>query len=64
MQMNDALVAASRRGVEILGSGTPAGARFESSAELLLLVSESLRQVMERWRQTGGIPSGGDSDDG
>ncbi|MBT2418306.1 helix-turn-helix domain-containing protein [Streptomyces sp. ISL-22] len=64
VQMNDALVAASRRGAEILGSGTPAGARFESSAELLLLVSESLRQVMEQWRQTRGTPSAGDSNDG
>ncbi|MEV0196011.1 helix-turn-helix domain-containing protein [Nonomuraea sp. NPDC050691] len=52
LQMNDALVAASRRGAEILGAGTPAGARFQSSAELLLLVSEAFRQVMERWRHS------------
>ncbi|WP_329085397.1 MULTISPECIES: GbsR/MarR family transcriptional regulator [unclassified Streptosporangium] len=51
VEMNEALVAASRRGSEILGGATPAGARFESSAELLLLVSESLRQAMEQWRQ-------------
>ncbi|MEV0144124.1 MULTISPECIES: helix-turn-helix domain-containing protein [unclassified Nonomuraea] len=50
-QMNDALTAASQRGAEILGATTPAGARFQSSAELLLLVSEAFRQVMERWRQ-------------
>ncbi|WP_169980655.1 GbsR/MarR family transcriptional regulator [Microbispora sp. H10836] len=52
LRMNDALVAASRRGAEILGAATPAGARFEASAELLLLVSEAFRQVMEQWRQT------------
>ncbi|MGW5260442.1 helix-turn-helix domain-containing protein [Microbispora sp. NPDC004025] len=51
LRMNDALVAASRRGAEILGAATPAGARFEDSAELLLLVSEAFRQVMEQWRQ-------------
>ncbi|GAB2453357.1 GbsR/MarR family transcriptional regulator [Streptosporangium sandarakinum] len=51
LQMNEALVAASRRGAEILGAATPAGARFESSAELLLLVSEAFQQVVERWRQ-------------
>ncbi|GAA2850294.1 helix-turn-helix domain-containing protein [Streptosporangium fragile] len=52
LQMNDALVAASQRGAEIFGTATPAGARFESSAEFLLLVSEALRQVMEQWRQS------------
>ncbi|MEU4233530.1 helix-turn-helix domain-containing protein [Nonomuraea sp. NPDC026600] len=51
LQMNDALVAASQRGAEILGATTPAGARFESSAELLILVTEAFRQVMERWQQ-------------
>ncbi|GAB2953116.1 helix-turn-helix domain-containing protein [Micromonospora polyrhachis] len=51
LKMNEALVAASQRGAEILGTTTPAGARFESSAELLLLVSEAFRQVMEQWRQ-------------
>ncbi|MDR8408919.1 helix-turn-helix domain-containing protein [Nonomuraea sp. 3-1Str] len=51
LQMNDALTAASQRGTEILGATTPAGARFQSSAELLLLVSEAFRQVMEQWRQ-------------
>ncbi|MFI6733663.1 helix-turn-helix domain-containing protein [Nonomuraea sp. NPDC050451] len=51
LQMNEALAAASQRGAEILGATTPAGARFESSAELLLLVSDAFRQVMEQWRQ-------------
>ncbi|MGE7391799.1 helix-turn-helix domain-containing protein [Streptomyces sp. NPDC004126] len=49
-QMNDVLVAASRRGAGILGASTPAGARFESSVELLTLVNESLHAVMEQWR--------------
>ncbi len=51
LQMNEALVAASQRGAEIMGVATPAGARFESSAELLLLLSEAFRQAMEQWRQ-------------
>jgi DNA-binding transcriptional ArsR family regulator len=52
LQMNEALAAVSRRGAEILGAATPAGARFESSAELLLLVSEAFRQVIEQWRRS------------
>ncbi|WP_336207625.1 GbsR/MarR family transcriptional regulator [Nonomuraea sp. LPB2021202275-12-8] len=52
LQMTDALTAASRRGAEILGAATPAGARFESSAELLLLVSESHRQAIEQWQRS------------
>lgn len=51
VQMNNALVAASRRAAEVLGPATPAGARFESSAELLVFVSEALQQAMERWRE-------------
>lgn len=51
LQMNDALAAASQRGAEILGATTPAGVRFESSAELLLLLSGAFRQVMEQWLQ-------------
>lgn len=51
LQMNNAMAAASLRGAEILGVTTPAGARFESSAELLLLVAEALRQAMEQWQQ-------------
>ncbi|MFJ3882355.1 MarR family transcriptional regulator [Streptomyces sp. NPDC090077] len=50
-QMNDVLVAESRRGAGILGAGTPAGARFESSVELLTLVNDSLRATMEEWRR-------------
>ena len=59
LQMNDALVAASRQATEILGAATPAGARFESSAEFLVLVSESLRGVMEQWRQSLAARSAG-----
>ncbi|MFI8458136.1 helix-turn-helix domain-containing protein [Kitasatospora sp. NPDC085464] len=52
MQMNDALVAEAKRAAGILGDTTPAGARFESSAGLLLMVNESLRQGMEQWRRS------------
>ncbi|GAU67886.1 putative MarR family transcriptional regulator [Streptomyces sp. NBRC 110611] len=59
LQMNDALAATSRRGAEILGAATPAGARFASSAEFLLLVSESLQNAMEQWRQSRSVaPTG------
>ncbi|MGG7569567.1 helix-turn-helix domain-containing protein [Streptomyces sirii] len=51
VQMNDALVAASQRGAEILGAATPAGARFDSSAEFLLLMSEALQRAVEEYRQ-------------
>jgi DNA-binding transcriptional regulator GbsR (MarR family) len=51
VQMNQALSAASRRGAEILGTTTQAGARFEASAELLGFVSDALQQAMEQWRQ-------------
>ncbi|GIH97401.1 helix-turn-helix domain-containing protein [Planobispora siamensis] len=57
LQMNEALEAASRRGAEILGVTTPAGARFESSAELILLMSEAFRQVIEQWRQRAATRS-------
>lgn len=33
------------------GNEFPAGARFESSAELLVFVSEALQRAMERWRE-------------
>ncbi|WP_407547694.1 helix-turn-helix domain-containing protein [Streptomyces sp. Pv4-95] len=59
LRMNDALVAASRHATEILGAATPAGARFESSADFLLLVSESLQKVMEQWRRTSAARSAG-----
>ncbi|MET9571962.1 helix-turn-helix domain-containing protein [Streptomyces virginiae] len=51
VRMNDVLAGESRRGAEILGADTPAGARFGSSAEFLLLMSRTLRQVMEEWRR-------------
>lgn len=51
VQMNNTMAAESRRAAEVLGPTTPAGARFESSAELLHLVSEALQQAMEKWRQ-------------
>jgi hypothetical protein len=50
VQMNNALMAASRRAADLLGPDTPAGARFESSAQLLHFVSEGLNQAMENWR--------------
>ncbi|MFC9813676.1 helix-turn-helix domain-containing protein [Streptomyces virginiae] len=51
VRMNDVLAGESRRGAEILGADTPAGARFGSSAEFLLLMSRTLLQVMEEWRR-------------
>lgn len=48
-EMNDTLAAASQRAAEVLGADTPAGARFGESAEFLLLVNASLRQLMEQW---------------
>jgi DNA-binding transcriptional regulator GbsR (MarR family) len=51
LQMNNALIAASRQATKILGPTTPAGDRFDKSAELLTLVSEALKQAMENWRQ-------------
>ncbi len=50
VEMNNALEATSRRAAEILGTTTPAGARFDSSAELLLLISDALQQAMHKWR--------------
>ncbi|MEV8536678.1 helix-turn-helix domain-containing protein [Streptomyces sp. NPDC051211] len=59
LQMNDTLAAASRRATEVLGAATPAGARFKSSAEFLLLVNEALQKVMEQWRQSRAARSAG-----
>ncbi|MFD3516099.1 helix-turn-helix domain-containing protein [Streptomyces sp. NPDC058657] len=53
-RMNVTLAAESRRGAEILGADTPAGARFESSAGLLLLMNQALQQVMEQHRAATG----------
>ncbi|MEV6432504.1 helix-turn-helix domain-containing protein [Nocardia sp. NPDC051463] len=59
LQMSKALAAESQRAAEILGATTPAGARFESSAELLLLVSAAFQQALEQWRQTLDARSAG-----
>ncbi|MCB5183196.1 GbsR/MarR family transcriptional regulator [Streptomyces antimicrobicus] len=69
MRMTEALAAESRRGAGILGAATPAGARFASSAELLLLVSQSLGGAIERWQRTAPRaapppPGGGGGADG
>ncbi|MEU4650469.1 MarR family transcriptional regulator [Nocardia fluminea] len=50
VQMQNALSDMTRRGVEILGPGTPAGARFEQSAEFVAIVGAALRQAMEQWQ--------------
>ncbi|GAA2292741.1 helix-turn-helix domain-containing protein [Nonomuraea roseoviolacea subsp. roseoviolacea] len=57
LQMNEALAAASQRGAEILGIATPAGARFGSSADLLLLVNKAFRQVIEQWQRSRAEPA-------
>jgi len=59
LQMNETLAATSQRAAEILGPATPAGARFGSSAEFLLLVNAPLRQVMEQWQQSRADRSAG-----
>ncbi|MFH8405698.1 helix-turn-helix domain-containing protein [Streptomyces sp. NPDC018019] len=59
LQMNEALMAASRRGAEVLGEATPAGGRFASSVAFLHLVSEALRKTMEQWRQSQSSGSTG-----
>jgi len=51
LHMNDALAAASQRAAQILGAATPAGARFGTSAEFLLLVNATLGRVIEQWQQ-------------
>ncbi|MFI6639102.1 helix-turn-helix domain-containing protein [Streptomyces sp. NPDC050504] len=48
---NDALAEMSRRGACTLGAATPAGARFASSAEFLLLLNEAFRKVVEEYRR-------------
>ncbi|NXY97807.1 helix-turn-helix domain-containing protein [Streptomyces sp. BR123] len=57
-RMNDALVAASQRAAEVLGAATPAGARFGTSAEFLLLVGGALQRAMEQWQQSRPAPRG------
>ncbi|MEU8895068.1 helix-turn-helix domain-containing protein [Nocardia sp. NPDC048505] len=51
VRSNNAVAAESRRAAEVLGPETPAGARFEASAELLALVSEALQQAIDKWQQ-------------
>lgn len=48
---NDALAEMSRLGAGTLGAATPAGARFASSAEFLLLLNDAFRKVVEEYRQ-------------
>lgn len=63
LRMNEALAAESRRGADILGTATPAGARFAYSAEFLHLVTEAHERAMEQWRQRqaarGGVSGPG-----
>ncbi|MFD9691919.1 MarR family transcriptional regulator [Kitasatospora sp. NPDC059088] len=59
LRMNEELIAATRRGAEVLGPATPAGARFDASAEFLLLMSEALHLVLERWHGRRGEEWGG-----
>ncbi|MFE9334465.1 helix-turn-helix domain-containing protein [Streptomyces sp. NPDC006925] len=46
----DQQVEISRRGVDVLGSGTPAAVRLENTARFLDFVSESLARAMEQAR--------------
>ncbi len=60
LRMNDALIAEAKRAATVLGDTTPAGARFETSAELLLLVNDALRRGMEQWHHArAGRSDGG-----
>ncbi|MEU6315609.1 helix-turn-helix domain-containing protein [Streptomyces sp. NPDC047014] len=52
VRMNAVLVAASRRGAEVLGAATPAGERFGTSAEFLALIGDALQEALDRWRQS------------
>ncbi|RMI35241.1 GbsR/MarR family transcriptional regulator [Nocardia stercoris] len=51
LRLNNALMASARRAAGTLGRTTPAGARFESSAELLALVGEAIGRAVEQWKQ-------------
>ncbi|WP_406194881.1 helix-turn-helix domain-containing protein [Kitasatospora sp. NBC_01560] len=51
VQMHRALVTELRSAAEALGPATPVGARFGDSAEFLTLMSETLQQVVDQWRQ-------------
>ncbi|TYB61855.1 helix-turn-helix domain-containing protein [Nonomuraea sp. PA05] len=51
LRMNESLAAHSQRAADVLGAATPAGARFGLAAQFLLLVNESLGQVMRQWQE-------------
>ncbi|MFF0740760.1 helix-turn-helix domain-containing protein [Streptomyces sp. NPDC004111] len=51
-EMNDTLAVATRRGADVFGADTPAGARFASSVELLVLLNKAFRQVAADYRRT------------
>ncbi|GID12292.1 GbsR/MarR family transcriptional regulator [Actinocatenispora rupis] len=51
LDMNQVLADASRRGAEVLGADTRAGARFGTSAEYLGLISAALRHATEQWQR-------------
>ncbi|MEV6978759.1 helix-turn-helix domain-containing protein [Kitasatospora sp. NPDC093806] len=59
VQTNGILAEMARRGAEVLGTGTPAGARFESSTELFLMIGESMGKLLEQCRQHLATRSGG-----
>ncbi|MEU8378421.1 helix-turn-helix domain-containing protein [Streptosporangium sp. NPDC048865] len=59
LQMNETLAAASQRAAEILGAETPAGTRFGTSAEFLLLVNATFHQVVEQWQRDQADRSAG-----
>ncbi|WP_380285920.1 helix-turn-helix domain-containing protein [Kitasatospora purpeofusca] len=50
-EMNETLAGMARQGADVLGEETPAGARFASSAELFVLISESMRELLEQCQQ-------------
>ncbi|MFB7472961.1 helix-turn-helix domain-containing protein [Kitasatospora sp. NPDC056184] len=50
-EMNETLAGMARRGADVLGADTPAGGRFASSAELFVLIGESMRELLERCQQ-------------
>ncbi|MER7702203.1 helix-turn-helix domain-containing protein [Kitasatospora sp. NPDC097605] len=50
-EMNETLAGMARQGADVLGTDTPAGARFASSAELFVIIGQSMRELLERCRQ-------------
>jgi DNA-binding transcriptional ArsR family regulator len=50
-QRNTALATSARRTAEILGPGTPAGARLADAAEFLDRIGEEIVQAVQRWWQ-------------